>query len=103
MFSGSRKRENERGRNRGMTLTTLTTLTQDPSRNQVLAVTLFDHHSAGFRVHVPAGLDDDERRWAGCAGQDDRRGWGPGAPRRAAMASSSRALTRACWSAARRS
>ncbi len=72
----------------------------------VLAVMLFDHHSAGFRVHVPAGLDDDERRWAGCAGQDGRRGWGPGWPRRAAraaMVSSSRAWVRACWSAARRS
>src|SRR6266487_3392038 len=68
----------------------------------VLAVMLFDHHSAGFRVHVPAGLDDDERRWAGCAGQDGRRGWGPGWPRRAAraaMVSSSRAWVRACWSA----
>jgi len=61
---------------------------------RVLAATLFEYESAAFGVHVPAAGSWPGRLRA-------RRG----SPRRlasAAMASSSRALTRACWSAARR-
>jgi len=80
-----------------------------PGTVELLAATLFAHDLAAFGVHVPASLPGD---WAaGLAvrapgwwpGQAGRLGCGPGVPRRsasAAMASSSRASTRACWPAA---
>jgi hypothetical protein len=92
----------------------------------VLAAALFAHESAAFGVHVPAGLDVDllllwlagrlaARRVVvslaargGAVPGWRQAGWPPvwlGSLNRwasAAMASSSRALMRACWSAARR-
>ena len=41
--------------------------------NPLLAATLFAHESAGFDVHVPAGLGGDVLGWAGPG-----RGWGAG-------------------------
>ena len=64
----------------------------------VLAAAVFAHESAAFGVHVLAGAGVD-------VGPGGAAGAGPGAPRRlasAAMASSSKASRRACWSAARR-
>src|SRR5258708_5121352 len=74
-----------------------------------IAATLFDHDPAAFGVDGPAAVVDDGVAecgrgvcWLGFRLPGGR--WGPGVPRRrarASMASSSRALTRACWSAAR--
>src|SRR5258706_344176 len=77
----------------------------------LLAATLSAHGPAAFDEHVPAVLGGVLLPGVLAAGPGGGQlagrlpGWWPAAPRRlasAAMASSSRALTRACWSAARR-
>src|SRR5712671_6048230 len=79
--------------------------------NPLLAATLSAHGPAAFDEHVPAVLGGVLLPGVLAAGPGGGQlagrlpGWWPAAPRRlasAAMASSSRALTRACWSAARR-